>query len=434
MARAGTETLVHGRPRQPPIAALLRVTGATATPASYRLDAGTCTVGSAPTCDIVIADAAVSRTHAELSLVAEGVLLRDLGSRNGTFYAGQRVERMILRLGSRIELGHASISIEPAALDEASYGADEYAGIVGHSPAMQKLFAKLTRLEGSLVAVLVEGETGVGKELVARALHRQSPCSAGPFVAVNCGALPRELVASELFGHRKGAFTGAHEARRGAFDAADGGTLFLDEIGELPLDIQPMLLRALEAGEVRPVGSDATKHVKVRIVAATNRKLEGEVTAGRFREDLFYRLAIVRIVVPPLRERVEDIVLIARRMAAELSVEIPDEVLARWAARPWRGNVRELRNAAHAYAALGDEVDVDGGVGSGPDLEAVLAAAVRMDASYAAQKDALVERFTRAYLDRLMAHAKGNQSQAARIAGLDRTYLGRLLAKSGKDS
>jgi DNA-binding NtrC family response regulator len=417
--------------KQPPIAALLRVSGVVATPDTYRLEAGTCTVGSGPTCDVVIADGAVSRTHAELSLVAEGVLLRDLGSRNGTFYAGQRVERMVLRLGSRIELGHATISIEPADIDEGAYGSDEYAGIVGRSPAMQKLFAKLTRLEGSLVAVLVEGETGVGKELVARALHRRSPCSAGPFVAVNCGALPRELVASELFGHRKGAFTGANEARRGAFETADGGTLFLDEIGELPLDIQPMMLRALEAGEVRAVGSDAVKHVKVRLVTATNRKLEAEVAAGRFREDLYYRLAIVRIVVPPLRERPEDIELIARRMADELSVRIPDAVLARWSARPWRGNVRELRNAVHAYAALGEEADAAGG-GGGPDLDAALSGTVRMDATYAEQKDAIVERFTRIYLDRLMAHANGNQSQAARLAGLDRTYLGRLLAKTGK--
>jgi DNA-binding NtrC family response regulator len=432
VSREGTETLVRGSGVQLPVAALLRVKGAPATPKSFTLEVGTCTIGSAPTCDIVIADSAVSRTHAELSLVAEGVMLRDLGSRNGTFYAGQRVESIVLRLGSRIEIGRATISLDPTGLEDAVFAGHEYAGIVGHSPSMQRLFAKLTRLEGSLVPVLVEGETGVGKELVARALHHRSPCSAGPFVAINCGALPRDLVASELFGHRKGAFTNANEARRGAFDSADGGTLFLDELGELPLDVQPMLLRAVEAGEVRAVGSDTVKRVKVRVVAATNRQLEAEVRAGRFREDLFYRLAVVRVAIPPLRERREDIGPIARRIAAELSVELPDDVIDAWSARAWRGNVRELRNAVHAYAALGDLGEAPPAP-AGPEVDASLAELVRVDAPYAEQKDALIERFTRVYLERLMAHTKGNQSQAARLAGLDRTYLGRLLAKVGKE-
>jgi DNA-binding NtrC family response regulator len=239
-------------------------------------------------------------------------------------------------------------------------------------------------------------------------------------------------VASELFGHRRGAFTGAHEDRQGAFVRAGGGTLFLDEVGELPLEVQPMLLRALELGEVRPVGDDRPSRVKVRVVAATNRDLEGEVAAGRFRQDLFYRLAVVRLQVPPLRERIEDVVALAQRFgtAAGLS-ELRPELQKELQSRSWPGNVRELRNVMQAYAALGTLPRAPRSSEGG--LEAELAQIVEVDKPYADQKDALVERFTKIYLQALLVHTRGNQTTAADISGLSRSYLGKLLARYGLD-
>src|SRR5262249_27269355 len=229
-----------------------------------------------------------------------------------------------------------------------------YRGMIGASLAMRRLFGALARLEGSLVTVLITGESGVGKELVARALHEGSSVASGPLVTVNCGAIAPDLVASELFGHRRGAFTGASDARRGAFESADGGTLFLDEIGELPLDVQPMLLRALESGEVRAVGADRSTMVRVRVIAATHRDLRTEVRASRFREDLYYRIAVVELAVPPLRDRIEDVEDLANRFADAAGIgALAPEVIGRLRARRWPGNVRELRNVVQAFAALG---------------------------------------------------------------------------------
>jgi transcriptional regulator with GAF, ATPase, and Fis domain len=249
-------------------------------------------------------------------------------------------------------------------------------------------------------------------------------------VVVNCGAIAPDLVASELFGHRRGAFTGASDTRKGAFESADGGTLFLDEIGELPLDVQPMLLRALESGEVRPVGADRSMHVRVRVVAATNRDLRSEVAAGRFREDLYYRVAVVELGVPPLRDRIDDVEDLANRFAEAVGLgPLPPEVIGRLRARRWPGNVRELRNVVQAYAALG-RLPADP---SAPDASAgdSLERMIDVTRPYADQKDELVEQFTRAYLVRLMQHTGGNQSAAARLSGLDRSWLWRLLIKHG---
>ncbi|HVY46521.1 MAG TPA: sigma 54-interacting transcriptional regulator [Minicystis sp.] len=427
-----TATLVRSAKAPRPLGARIRVLGASSPRSSYRLDAGSCVVGSAAGCDIVIAEPTVSRQHAELTVVPEGIAVQDLGSRNGTYYLGTRVEKIVLALGGRIEIGAATLAIDAdtQALEQVEYPDDAYRGIVGVSPAMHRLFGMLGRLEGSLVTVLVEGESGVGKELIARALHEGSSVSTGPLVVVNCGAIPRELVASELFGHKKGAFTGALAARRGAFESADGGTLFLDEIGELPLDVQPMLLRALESGEVRVVGGDQARHVKVRVVAATNRDLEAEVKAGRFREDLYYRLAVVRLRVPPLRERPEDVEPLARLFArASGLADLPGDVVAQLRARAFAGNARELRNAVQAYAALG--VLPEASRSKDATLELALTELVDVRRPYAEQKEGLSERFTRVYLQALLAHTGGNQTAAARIAGLDRTYLGKLLSKHG---
>jgi transcriptional regulator with GAF, ATPase, and Fis domain len=296
---------------------------------------------------------------------------------------------------------------------------------------MRKLFARLARLEGSLVNVVILGESGVGKELIASALHQGSSLAAEPMVTLNCGALPRELVASELFGHNKGAFTGAYDDRAGAFERADGGTLFLDEIGELPLDVQPMLLRALESGEVTRVGGNHPKRVKVRVIAATNRDLSAEVAEGRFREDLYFRLAVVTLEVPPLRERAADIPLLASTFAAAEGLgALPDDVIAELATRPWPGNVRELKNAIRAFAALGEVPDPQR-ARAGGDLDGAIASMIDPSRPYAEQKDEVAARFTRIYLEKVLQRAGGNQTEAARIAGLDRGYLGRLLVKHG---
>jgi DNA-binding NtrC family response regulator len=428
-----TVSLGERRVLAQPLGAVIRVLQARATPPALRLSQGSCILGAGDGAQIVIENPSVSRAHVEIGLVPEGISVRDLGSRNGTFYLGQRVQAMTLAPGARIHLGPVEVALDPD-LDTLEggepYPESTYRGMIGASHTMRTLFGALARLEGSLVTVLVTGESGVGKELVARALHEGSAVASGPLVIVNCGAIAPELVASELFGHRRGAFTGANEARRGAFESADGGTLFLDEIGELPLDVQPMLLRALEAGEIRAVGADRSTHVRVRVVAATHRDLRSDVRAGRFREDLYYRVAVVELGVPPLRDRVEDVEALANRFgqAAGLGAMSP-ELVGRLRARRWPGNVRELRNVVQAYAALG-RLPPEGGASSA-GIEESLDRAIDVTRPYADQKDALVEQFTRAYLVRLMQHTNGNQSAAARLSGLDRSWLWRLLVKHG---
>jgi transcriptional regulator with GAF, ATPase, and Fis domain len=429
--KESTATLVREVAARP-LGAILRVMDARAKPSTFRLGSGRCVIGAGADADVIVEESTVSRQHASFELVPEGVRVTDLGSRNGTFYLGQRVEKISLSLGARVKLGAASIAIDAdseSLRGSAVYAGDEYRGIVGSSLEMRKLFTILARLEGSLVTVLVMGESGVGKELVAHALHEGSSVSSGPLVVVNCGAIPHDLVASELFGHRRGAFTGAVESRKGAFENADGGTLFLDEIGELPLDLQPVLLRALETGEVRPVGGEP-RHVRVRVVAATNRDLAEEVKAGRFREDLFYRLAVVRMLVAPLRDRVEDVEPLARRFASSIGApSLPDDVVEQLKSRGYPGNVRELRNIVQAWAALGTLPEPERMRGG--ELERLLADLVDVSRVYGDQKEHVTDVFTRVYLHALLAHTKGNQTQAARLAGLDRSYLGRLLVKYG---
>lgn len=390
-------------------------------------------MGSDSACDVVIADKTVSRLHAEFQVVPEGVLVTDLGSRNGTQYLGQLIKKAVLGLGTRVQLGQTILAIDPdteSLLAELSYDGSTYRGILGASPRMRKLFALLQRLEASLATVLIEGESGAGKEEVARAIHEGSPLARGPYVVINCGAFSKELIASELFGHKKGAFTGAIDPRKGAFLSADGGTLFLDEIGELPLDIQPNLLRVLESGELRQLGTDETRQVKVRLVAATNRDLGAEVAAGRFRQDLFYRLAVVRVQVPPLRGRPEDVELLALHFARQLgSEELPAAILEELKARSWPGNARELRNAVQSYVAVG--VLPEASAAPTASLEQALETFIDPTRSYAEQKDALFEQFSRLYVRALLRYTGGNQSAASRISKLDRTYLGRLVARYG---
>jgi DNA-binding NtrC family response regulator len=430
-----TLTLGGGEVLAPAESIIVRIAGTPAKPRQFALRPGAvCRIGSAGDCDIVISEPTVSRAHAELTLTAQGIVLRDLGSRNGTFYLGQRVEKATLSPGATLTLGAVVVNLEaetPPGNEQVEYASDVYHDLFGRSQPMKRLFGLLTRIEGSLTPVLVQGESGTGKEMVARAIHERSALAGKAFVALNCGALPRDLIGSELFGHRKGAFTGAIDARKGAFETADGGTLFLDEIGELPLELQPMLLRVLETGEVRPLGGDTPKLVRVRVIAATNRDLELDVQEGRFREDLFYRLAVIRVGLPALRERIDDIEPLAQRLATEagLARGLDAAVVERLKARPWPGNVRELRNTVQAYVALG--VLPEPTRSKAATLDLALREMADPRRPYADQKDALVDRFTAFYLEVLLEAAGGNQTVAARWAGLDRGYLGRLLAKHG---
>jgi two-component system, NtrC family, response regulator GlrR len=427
---AKTVTVERG-PSRPPLGAVVRVLNARSSPRELRVVSGTCRIGAGRDADLIIDDETVSRLHVELGLVPEGVEVRDLGSRNGSFYLGQRVEKMVLSLGSRLKLGHVEIAIDPdveTLAGTGAYGPTQYANLVGASAEMRRLFSVLTRLEGSLVTVLIEGESGTGKELVARALHDQSALAEGPFIAVNCGAMDRSLARSELFGHKRGAFTGAVEAAVGAFEAASGGSLFLDEIGDLPLDVQPALLRVLETGAITRVGETAERPVKVRVIAATHRDLEEEVKVGRFREDLFYRLAVVRLQIAPLRQRPEDIAELARHFAASAGgPELPDEAVAALVQKPWPGNVRELKNAVLAFLAIGTLPTV-----ASPELgelEALLRRVIDVTRPYAEQKENVVQCFVRTYVEMLLAHTGGNQSEAARISGLERSHLRKLMGR-----
>jgi DNA-binding NtrC family response regulator len=427
MAERTTATLQRSAPVGP-LGVILRVTNRPAQPRVFRLARGSCVCGAAADADIVIADDTVSRKHLELTLVPEGVRVRDLSSHNGTWYLGQRIQEGVLGAGSAIRLGLAELRIEPDRRElEQATGAelDRYGDIVGTSAAIRRLYAVLERIESSLANVVIEGESGTGKELIARAIHERSAVGAGPFVAVNCGSLERSLIRSELFGHKRGAFTGALENRQGAFEAANDGTLFLDELSELPPDVQPVFLRTLELGKVTRVGETIERPVNVRIVAATNRSLEAEMRAGRFREDLYFRLMVVRVLVPALRDRPEDIGALAAHFARSFGLdELPEDVVRELRSRTWPGNVRELKNAIQTYSVLG-ALPV-GATARQAELDDWLHRLVDLDVPYAAQKDALLKNFLRVYLEALLARTNGNKSLAARISGLERSYLNKV--------
>jgi DNA-binding NtrC family response regulator len=407
---------------------VLRVVTGIAHPAEFFLQNGSCDVGAGAGVDILIDDPAVSRKHARFTLVAEGIQFEDLDSRNGSFYLGQRISKAVLGLGSRLQIGGVVLALEPdrASLDKTRPSQlTHYGDLCGVSAAMRRLFGLLQKLEGSLVSVMLEGESGTGKELVAKAIHEQSRVSAGPFVAINCGTLDRTLARSELFGHRRGAFSGATENHAGAFAEANHGTLFLDEIGELPLDVQPLLLRALETGSIARLGEVTERPVAVRILCATHRALSEAVNAGRFREDLLYRLQVVQLRIPPLRERLDDLDLLMRDICLKTgSAELPAEIVAQLRAHSWPGNVRQLKNSILAFGALG-ELPTESRPTSG-SLEASFANFIDVLTPYAVQKEALLQLFSRLYVERLLEHTNGNQSEAARLSKMDRSHLNKL--------
>jgi DNA-binding NtrC family response regulator len=306
---------------------------------------------------------------------------------------------------------------------------------------MRMVFALLDRAAASSSTILVEGETGTGKEATVRSIHEASARRGGPYVIVDCGAIPGHLLESELFGHEKGAFTGAVDRRIGAFEAADGGTIFLDEIGELPLELQPKLLRVLESRHVRRVGSAQHRDLDFRVVAATNRDLRQEVNAGRFRADLYYRLGVVRIRLPPLRERPEDVAILAQHILDRLDAPVEDkapfttpEFIARLSAGAWTGNVRELRNFLEQCVVLRHELavttdDVPDGDGDGDGGARDRALVVDVGKPYAEERRRALDAFEAAYVAGVLEAHGNNVSRAARAAGLGRVYFYELLRR-----
>jgi transcriptional regulator with PAS, ATPase and Fis domain len=398
---------------------------------------GNAVVGSSPAVNVRVDDPTASRLHAELEPRADGLWVRDLGSRNGTYVDDVMVGLARIPEGGRLRVGSTVITVtyERRPSVAALWPHEHFHGMVGRSAAMRELFARLNRVAGSDATVLIQGETGTGKELAAEAIHRASPRAKGPFVIVDCGALPEHLLESELFGHAKGAFTGATSARAGAFEVAQGGTLFLDEIGELPLAMQPKLLRALENKAVRRLGESSYRPIDVRFVSATHRNVRDLVARDAFREDLYFRLAVLLVTLPPLRERREDVPPILEAMLpSEQRRLLTPEVWRELASRPWLGNVRELRIFAQRLVTLGPDEAMRGeAAGPAPAAAPGSLPPVPTDHPFKEVRERWLNHLEREYVAGLLARLRYNVSAVADAAGLDRSYVHRLIRKHGLD-
>jgi len=437
----------------------LRIAGGPDQGKAHVLEAGTTMIGTHADNDLVLTDATVSRYHLEIRVRKDGIEVRDLDTTNGTKHGRARIGQVVLVGPARLRLGkHTEMDVEPVdegvVLDD--WPGDRFGDVLGSAPPMRRLFALLAKAAATEATILLTGETGTGKEAIAEAVHQMSRRAKRPFVVVDCGSIPRELIASELFGHAKGSFTGAGADKQGLIEAAHRGTLFLDEIGELALDLQPQLLRVLDRRQVRRVGETQTIDVDIRVIAATHRDLRAMVRAGQFREDLYYRLAVVATHVPPLRDRKADLPALAtwfaERMGRGSFAQSPGllELLAR---HDWPGNVRELRNVVERALSLGNaaradlgefaEHGDDGAARSAHSAHSADDASPRPAASsggatpdvlelpFKEAKAALVESFERDYLRALLARHRGNISRAASEAGIDRNYIHRLVKKYG---
>ena len=389
--------------------------------------------------DLRLTDGTVSREHLRLAIQEKGVHVRDAGSTNGTWIGGIAVSDIVVSANAALRLGATTLKIhvEAAALEIPISQGTTFGKALGVSPAMRHIFALLEKASASDVTVLIEGESGVGKEVLAHAIHASSARAGQAFVVVDCGSIPAALIESELFGHERGAFTGADRARVGAFEQANGGTLFLDELGELPLDLQPKLLRFLEAREVRPVGSQTARPVDVRVIAATNRNLAEAARKQEFRLDLFYRLAVARVSVPPLRDRRDDIVPIAVRLLRSIPGHERDDLPADFASMlttyDWPGNVRELRNAMDRYVVLG----VQGAMAVESSLASQLESRFTADSTrlpYHEARRLAVERFEGEYVTALLTRTNGVVTQAAELGELSRASIHRMLLRMRRGS
>ncbi|HPQ80108.1 MAG TPA: sigma 54-interacting transcriptional regulator [bacterium] len=404
--------------------------------------------GKRETNDLVLLDKTVSRNHMEIEYEADSFLLRDLGSTNGTFLNGSRVKEAYLTPGDLIKIGNTTV--EFVAFDEKikiePSEKEEFGMMVGKSRKMRQIFSILEKISPTHATVIIEGETGTGKDLVARAIHEMSQRKEKPFVVFDCSAVAPNLIESELFGHEKGAFTGAVKSRRGAFEEAGGGTIFLDEIGELTSDLQPKLLRALEQREIKRVGGNVPVKIDVRVLCATNRNLRREIEENRFREDLYYRLSVVKISLPPLRDRPEDIPPIVERFLSAGSfnrlpdgklkvLKVEDDALKMLSRYQWPGNVRELSNVIERAVSF-----VDGDTISKNHLDFVFAEmahgeertermGVDTELPFKDAKQKVVEDFEKEYLAELLQRNSNNLSKAAREAKIDRKHLRNLCKK-----
>jgi DNA-binding NtrC family response regulator len=395
-------------------------------------------VGTAEGCDLLLTDERVSGRHVEVQPEASGFRVKDLDSTNGTWLEGVRVSEIEVRAGATIKVGRSFVRVQPAAraIEVSPSSARRFGELVAESLAMREVFAVLELAARGEVTVLIAGETGTGKELAARAVHDHGPRRAKPFVTVDCGALPEGLLESELFGHVRGAFTGAVSERRGAFQKADGGTLFLDELGAVSPGVQSRLLRALEAKTVKPVGADVERRIDVRVIGASPVDLATLVASGRFRADLFYRLSVLALELPPLRARREDIAVIAREILLRRGFDpgpIRGPNLDALMVHAWPGNVRELRNVLERALALSARAAGFDGLtlSLAPISPRADCLGVRSDLQFKEAKDAVVDSFEAKYLRDVHLRHDGNVSAGARFAGVDRKHWRALLRKHG---
>lgn len=378
------------------------------------------TIGTSPGNDLLLTDGAVSRHHCVIRAGKRGLELRDLDSTNGTRLGDCEVGQVVVRSGARIRIGSTLLMIRLLAheIEQPLARGAHYGELHGASTAMRRLYPMIQRCAETTASVLIEGETGTGKQLVAESIHRASARRHGPFVIVDCAALPRNRLESELFGHVRGAFAGAVADQLGSFASADGGTLLLDEVGELPLAVQPTLLRAIESGTIRPLGSFESRPINVRIIAVTHRDLRVEVNHKRFRSDLFYRLNVLRMEIPPLRRRTGDIALLCDHFWRTFRPDAlpPLELFADCIAQSWPGNVRELRNTIEHMAAFGLPNE-----GARPEL-----------LSFGQAKDQAILDWERGWVDQLLAAHRGNLSRAARAVRMGRSHLREIVRRHGK--
>ena len=410
------------------------------------------TIGRSVICDLVLADNAVSGTHCEVIATEKGFLLKDLDSTNGTKVGELKIREVWIDPGKIFSVGQTRIQFEPqqGEVEIELSGEDRFFDLVGKSVKMREIFAVLEKVAAADLTVLVRGETGTGKELIARAIHQASPRQAQPLVVQDCSAIPKDLIESTLFGHERGAFTGATDRHKGSFEQAEGGTIFLDEIGELDLALQPKLLRVLENREVKRVGGDKVIPVSCRVVAATNRDLRQMVNEGTFREDLYYRLSVVQVELPPLRERPEDIPLLVEAFLEEFArrnypddqnknFTLTDDAMKRLKSYPWPGNIRELKNTIERAASLADSTEL--GVRDllpasqkTPALPLPGGTAeqfVEDDVPFKEAKQKVLDSFEASYLKSLLDKHGHNITRSAQAAGLTRYHLRELAKRYG---
>lgn len=401
------------------------------------------TLGSGRNSDLMLDDSTISRRHCEIQLVPDGYSICDLKSTNGTSVQGVRINSAFLDAGTEFQLGSTRLVFCPMqeTMEYKLSPNQSFGKLLGCSIAMRRVFHLAEHYAKTNSTVMIEGETGTGKEVLAEEIHRHSNRRDKPFIVIDCASLAKELVASELFGHTKGAFTGAMTDRTGAFEHADGGTVFLDEIGDLAPELQPQLLRVIEKREVKRVGSNTPRKIDVRIITATNKKLANEVNSGNFREDLFFRLSVINIELPPLRKRKEDIPMLTETFLTEfLGCDAKEritnfkEATRAFRNHDWPGNVRELRNLVE-IASYSEQTSIDlatflylGHSRKSPNNTTNRFTA---DRPFKVVKQELIQEFEMQYITDLLKQFNGNVSQAAKQAGIERTYIQRLIRKYG---